>query len=291
MKRILLILWAFLIALTVACSDNGQTRTDAAELPGDDTILAQVNGSAITRYDLDQAVQSTLGPQGAKALDEQGRRKMLESLAAARAISQVQDKALSADQAAQLDKTIAAYREQLLVRMYLAQNTPAEPVTARMVEDYYARHPEQFGAKTIRTYEIIRTEGTLTDTERDKLLSALARPAKIKDWSAKTDALRKAGLPVIYSKSASDAKILNPQLRDLMAPLTAGRTSDPTLINGVFYVVRILDEKHIAARPLKDVSAQIRKTLMPVQLKKAVKQASDKVLENATVEYANEDTK
>jgi hypothetical protein len=214
---------------------------------------------------------------------------MLESLVAARAISQVQEKALSAVEAAQLERKLAAYREQLLVKMYLAQNTPAEPVTTEMIEQYYTDHPEQFGARTVRTYEIIRTEGPLTDTERDNLLSALARPAEIKDWSAKAEALRKAGMPVAYSKSASDAKILNPRLRDLMAPLKAGQTSDPTLISGVFYVVRILEEKHIAARPLKDVSVEIRKILMPVQLKKAVKQASDTVLKNATVEYTNED--
>jgi hypothetical protein len=44
-------------------------------------------------------------------------------------------------------------------------------------------------------------------------------------------------------------------------------------------------EKKIPPRPLNEVSAQIRKMLLPVQLKKAVKQAADQVLATAKVEY------
>jgi hypothetical protein len=53
----------------------------------------------------------------------------------------------------------------------------------------------------------------------------------------------------------------------------------------VVYIVRIIDEKQIAPRPLPEVSAEIRRILLPVQLKKAVKQASDQVLQTTEVIY------
>jgi hypothetical protein len=49
-----------------------------------------------------------------------------------------------------------------------------------------------------------------------------------------------------------------------------------------------VEDKHIAPRPLADVSAEIRKALVPVQLKKAVKQASEKVLAKSEVVYKEE---
>jgi hypothetical protein len=57
-----------------------------------------------------------------------------------------------------LDKKINRYREQLLVKMYLVRQTNPEPVTLKMVKDYYEGHPEKFGGKTIREFEMIATK-------------------------------------------------------------------------------------------------------------------------------------
>jgi hypothetical protein len=275
------------IVLLAGCGSAAEKQPAASNLPGDETVLARVNGSRITRYDLDASIQNMLGAQSAKMLDADGRRKMLASLVAARAIAQAQEKTLDSRQKSEIDRKTAAYREQLLVKMYLARNTRPEPVSRQMVQDYYDHHPEQFGAATVRTYEMISTDTGLTDAARDQLLTALAAPDKLDDWPSVVARLRRKGLPVTYRKASSDARILSPQLRGLISRLAPGQCSDPTFIDNTLYMTRILAEKKIPARPLNEVSARIRKILLPVQLKKAVKQASDQVLGKANVEYLN----
>lgn len=279
-----LILLMVLALLLINCGDK-QTTGDTAVLPGDDEVLARVDGTPVTRYELDQSIASTLGPRGGQMLDQDGRQNMLESLVMARAIALAQEKAMSSEQKSALAKKTAAFREQLLVKMYLADNADTEPVTRQMVQAYYDKHPEQFGASTIRTYEILNTQGAMTDAVRDKAIEAMAAAVKQTDWPAAAKDLKNKGLPVIYRKASSETKILDARVRGLINPLKAGQTSAPTFINDVLYVVRVVEDKKISPRPLAEVSADIRKILLPVQLKKAVKQASEKVLAETGVEY------
>lgn len=273
----------FLAAFGCGNTDHRQAKPTA--LPDDDKVLARVNGSPITQSDLALSIETTLGAQGARMLDDAGRQSMLQSLVAARAISQVQSQNLSAAERSALEKRVAAYREQLLVKMYLAKNPGGEPVTRQMVQQYYDAHPDQFGAGTSVTYETIRTDAPLTEAARDQLLAALSSPAKTADWAAAVERLKQKGFPVTYRKASSDVERLEPQVRDLIGRLKAGRSSEPTFIQGTLYVARLLDERKIAARPLSEVSGDIRKILLPVQLKKAAKQAADQVLKESKVEY------
>lgn len=284
MKRIASISMAVVLAVFVsACGGKGQGA--GAKLPGDDKVLATVNGSAVSAYDLEQAVRTSLGPAAAGMLDEKGKRSVLESLVAARAIAQVQDKALTAMDRAALDKQTAAYREQLLVKLYLAKNTDGEPVSQQMVEDYYRKHPEQFGAKTVKQYEAIASSSALSDADRDKLLAALKGADKQKNWSAWSEKLKQKGLAVTYTAGNADPAILTADLRGQLETLKAGDPANLSFAEGRVRLVRVTAQKKIAPRPLNQVSAQIRKMLLPVQLKKAVKQAADQVLSTAKVQY------
>jgi hypothetical protein len=278
----------FCFALMVTACSTDQDSDSFKALPGDDKVLARVNDSTITRYDLELSMTSTLGAQGAKMLDDGGKKSMLDSLVAARAIAQAQEKTLTARDRAVLDKQTAAYREQLLVKMYLAQNTTAEPVSQQMVADYYQQHPEQFGAKTIKQYEVINSQAALTDALRDKLLAALQNADRQKDWAAWSTKLKRNGLDVVYKSGNADPAILGADLRSQLGALQAGQSASLSFTGGQVSLARVTGEKKIAPRPLKDVSAQIRKALLPVQLKKAVKQASDQVLTQAKVQYLQE---
>ncbi len=274
--------------LMVACtekSDQATTEPKPGNLKGDDVILASVNDSPITKYDLNQTIRSTLGRSSASKLDEEGRKKVLESLVASRAIAQVQEKALTPKETAALEKKINSYREKLLVKQHLAKNVPLQPVTQEMIQKYYRDHPEKFGEKKTRTYEMIVSQENLEIKARDGLIKALKNPQEKKDWAKWVKDLKKNNHEVSYRKGQLSDKILNSKLRNLMASLKMGDTSSLTFIRGMVYIVRIRDEKQIPPRPLKDVSGQIRKTLSPIQIKKAVKQASEDVLEEVNVVY------
>jgi hypothetical protein len=262
-----------------------EPATKKVVLPGDDVVLARVAGKPITRYDLAQTIQSTLGQASAARLDEAGRRKVLDSLVASRAIARVQAADLSEEERAALDKKVAAYREQLLVKQYLAKHAAPQPVTQEMVREYYQDHPAQFGAKTIRTYEMLAGNRRLNTAERDDLMAALKGAADRKDWQEWARTLQSQGYPIVARRGQVDEKLLHPQLQQLMTSLKKGETSRVSFVEGVVYIVRIIDEKQIAPRPLPEVSAEIRRILLPVQLKKAVKQASDQVLQTTEVIY------
>ena len=68
-----------LILALAACGNSGKEQNTAATLPGSEKILATVNGSAISAYDLDQAVRTSLGPAAAGMLDDKGRKSVLEN--------------------------------------------------------------------------------------------------------------------------------------------------------------------------------------------------------------------
>jgi hypothetical protein len=262
-----------------------EPETPKVVLEGDDIVLVRVNGDAITRYDLDQTIRSTLGASSAGRLDEAGRQKILESLVASRAIAQSQEADLSAEDQAVLAKKIRAYREQLLVKQYLVRQATPQPVTGEMVREYYQAHPERFGARTIRTYEMLAGRRKLTAAERDALIQVLKSAAENKDWQQWVAKLQDQGYPIEYRRGRVAEKILHPRLYQLMQPLKKGQASRLTFIEGTAYTVRILEEKQIAPRPLNEVSAEIRKALVPVQLKKSVKLASRQVLKTADVVY------
>jgi hypothetical protein len=291
----MLLLSLFLLACTEsnnrevqAPSEPPQPAAPKVVLEGDDVVLARVAGDPITRYDLEQTIRSTLGASSAGRLDEAGRQKVLESLVASRAIAQSQEADLSAEDQAILAKKLRAYREQLLVKQYLARQAAPQPVTGEMVRKYYQAHPERFGARTIRTYEMLAGRKKLNAKERDALMQVLKSAAENKDWQQWAKNLQDQGYPIDYRRGRAAEKVLHPRLQQLMQPLKKGQASQLTFIEGTAYTVRILEEKQIGPRPLNQVSAEIRKALVPVQLKKSVKLASRQVLAKSEVVYEEE---
>ena len=154
-----------------------------------------------------------------------------------------------------------------------------------MVRAYYEEHPARFGARTIRSYEILSGNRKLDVAERDALLEELKGAAAMTDWEQWAHTLQGRGYPVSWRRGQVDEKLLQPQLRELMRPLKKGQFSPVSFVDGRVTIVRIVDEKHTPPRPLTEVSAEIRKILLPVQLKKAVKQASEQVLQTVEVVY------
>lgn len=279
---------AAVVALN-ACSSTSE-EPSAVLLPGENDVLATVNGSKISAYDLQQAVRTSLGQAAQGMLDEKGKKSVLESLVAARAISQAQEQNLSAAEKAALAKQVTAYREQLLVKMYLARHTEKEPVSRQMIADYYHRHGDQFGAKTVKQYELIASRGAMADPLRDRVLAALQNADRHKDWAAWSKKLKQKGLPMVYKSGNADPAILTADLRRRIADLEPGQPASLAFADGVISLARVTAQKEIPPRPLDEVSAQIRKMLLPVQLKKAVRQAADQVLKAAKVEYMQRPT-
>ena len=276
---------AVALAALTCLSCKPHKEPEKVVLPGDNVVLADVNGSTVTQYDVDHAARAMFSAATVAELNAEGKKKVLESLVRSRAIAQKREAELTTLQRAELERQVAAYREEQLVRQYLDVHTRMQPVTGEMVASYYQQHPEKFGATTKRNYELIMSSRELADSERAAMIEALTGAGGHEDWSAWVAQLQKAHQPVAYQRGQGDEAVLHPNLRAVLDRLPVGQSSPLTFVEGRAYVLRVLDETHAQPKPLPEVSAEIRKTLMPVQLSKSVQQAAELALKDAKVSY------
>ena len=269
--------------VTSAVQTRPSTPEPSITLEGDDIILARVNKTPISQYDLEQNIRDMFDRETIKKIGPKERANILESMIKSRAIAHAFEKIMTPEDLAVLDKKVKSYREQMMVKMYLVRKTNPEPVTLKMIKDYYDKHPEKFGGKTIREFEMIASNDALNGKKRDLVIQQLNQSDKNHKWQDWVQNLQKKGCPVIYRKGDISEKLLTPKLIQMMKSLKTGETSPLNLINGRLYIIRILGEKTVPPRPLAEVSADIRKALVPVQLKKAIKIASKQVLKDTTI--------
>jgi len=77
--------------------------------------------------------------------------------------------------------------------------------------------------------------------------------------------------------------LFDPALEGAVKNATLNQASGVVMVKGVPHYVRLLQTKPLTVKPLNEVSAQIRKKLAALQLKKAVKSASETAVSEATV--------
>ena len=90
---------------------------------------------------------------------------------------------------------------------------------------------------------------------------------------------------LVYQNAEARKGLLNKHLEQLINSLEVGQVSDVSFVDGNLIVVRVTGISQLAPKPLSEVSADIRKTLAPLQLKKAVKKASQEAIAGAEVKY------
>lgn len=272
-------------ALAVPPAPEAQEQQPA--VPEDsDTVLARVSGIPVTQHDFNLAARSVVREQDLKKLSKSVRQKILESIVATRAIAQAREAVMSEDELAELEKKVLTYREELLVRQYLAENTPARPVTPEMIQEYYISHPKLSGGETVRMYEMITNNRVPTLRERKALEALLKDPHMREDWEGWAGRLRDRGYPIVFRTGQSDDEGVPAQLRETMQSIGKGEAS-LIFIKGICFAVRITDVTENIPRPSGKTAALIRDMLGPSQLSKAVREASDQVLEKTEIIYEN----
>jgi len=108
------------VAVVVLRNHQAASTDDTAVLlDGDDDVLAQVNGAPVTRYDLERTIAETLNEDAIHQLDEDGRRRALESVVASRAIARAREAELEPAAREALERKVVRYWEKFLVWQYL----------------------------------------------------------------------------------------------------------------------------------------------------------------------------
>jgi hypothetical protein len=259
-------------------------RRSGEGLPGDDVVVARVNGTPITSYDLSRGLDQNLGRFATPAIEGRAQKAVLESLIQSRVIAGAGESALTPLEKLELAKQVEAYRESLLVRSYLAKKAPVEPITPALIERYYKEHPERFGASETKTYELLGTKRAVVGQERAAVMQALQEAGGLADWKAKSVELEARGLPLVYAVGDVSGQLVHPRLRELLDGLTEGKASPVVFVQERAYVARITGSRKIPPKPLAEVSEEIRRALTPVQLRNAAEKAAAQLMDGAKIE-------
>jgi hypothetical protein len=281
---------AVVITTLVACSgnDNAMPQGEHGEAYQPiEKVMAKVDGTVITDLDLQVAIDSTFGRRDGIELSANQKQKLLKSIVASRAIARVSEKELPAEVMVNVERQVQAFRDQLLVKKYMARYAVLQPVTHQMVQDYYNAHPDKFGAKTIRSFEMVFSPDRLDAKKRDALLKALNDGQRHKDWQRWSQQMKKSGHDIQFRKGQVGETSLHADLRRVVKPLDKGDVSNVSFVDGRAYLIRITDEVKISPQPLTAVSTRIRKALLPIQLKAAISQVSDEAMKKVDVTYVN----
>ncbi len=178
---------------------------------------------------------------------------------------------------------VQAFREELLVKSYIDTSAEPEPVSNAMVKEYYQSAPEQFGSAVVKRFEYVTTYRELEAGELERVSGWFAQIKARDVWAQLTESAKLESLPVKYQTAEMRPALLQEPLKSAVHNAAPG--SAPMLIGGNQpYLVRVLEERRTPPRPLAEVSADIRKTLAPVQLKKAIQQLSERAMKNLDVE-------
>ncbi len=277
-----------LLACVLLCSCSAgesqpQSATDSSPAELTPVVLVKVNGEAITAEQLEHSISSTFSAAAVMAAGSELRDKVLESLIASKAMSQAALAELNSDDQQLIALKVAAYREELLVKAYLREHVAPQPVTSQMVEEYYAKHPELFGAEELVNVELlVQPEGSQPEL-RSQFLGRIESIRNEPNWGEST--ARWDALDLSYQKQHVSPTALSPRLQMTVNSLQEGETSEALMVDGAAYLVRLHQRRQVPPKPLSQVSTDIRKRLAPIQLKKAVKEASALALKSTTVEW------
>ena len=244
-------------------------------------VLAMVDGTPITDIELKQAMERFFSDQSQIRNRAQVERRVVQSLIDSRAISRLAEAELDAADRQLLDAKVAAYREELLVKTYLADHAEPQPITSDMVEDYYRKHPEEFGGGTTKRFEIIQTTRPLKDDERKILIQQFGKLSSEKDWHRWADSHK--SLPIGWRELTANPDVLMQPLKSLVNATERGKTS-ALHIDDVLTIVRVHETRTLPAKPLHEVSVQIRRKLAPLKMKEAIRKVSEVAKKQLKVE-------
>jgi hypothetical protein len=246
-------------------------------------IAAQVNGEVITRAEVEQMALEMFGEYQASAMDDASRAKLLDSMVSTLALAQKSLAELSDEERVRIENKTRRYRENLLVSEYVRRNATRQPVTESMIQDYYKRNPQRFGAAQIPRYQLLTTHQPLALDQRNAFLKKYAELKSAPSLQAMYQGFQQSGFDTLYQTGVAEPGLLSERLQQIINNETPGKLSDLYYVDDKPYLVLVDEVIQTKPQPLSEVRSQIRKTLAMAQLKQAVKELSEQVTQEASI--------
>lgn len=274
------------IGLTIILGSGCTEKQNKSNSNRAGKVVARVDGSPITEQEVDYALNKITGgaavPANKKLLNN-----VLDSLIASRAMSILAEKDLSETELDALNVKVNAYREELLAKVYIDKHATPVPVSSEAVEQYYERHINEFGGKTIKSFEYLTMNGLLDDESRAHVVSAFQAASKNMsvDLKSVADRLKGEGLPVKYKQAEMSVALIGEPIKTLLETTQAHHYAPIYNQQDQIALVRVNASRIIGAKSLHEVEVDIRKMLAPMQVKKAVSRLVEKVKDKVKIEY------
>ena len=115
--------------------------------------IVLVNDQPVYESELDLTLEKIV--KAPITIDDRLRRTVIESIVASKAMSQASQNTLGIETLADIELRVKAYREELLMKHYLANHTQPQPVTLDMVKQYYQKNSDQFTEEAVKTFEYV----------------------------------------------------------------------------------------------------------------------------------------
>ncbi len=274
------------VVLAAGCSRESAAPSAVDEATVSDA-LAWVNDTPVTDADIDRALRKTLGRDVLSGDALPDRKMALESLIISRAIAQRSAQDLSGEEQRDLQGELQDFKEQWLVKRYLKHHARPPALTEAQIETYYNEHPEQFGGGEVTTYELLSPGAKVAEPSRSRVLGLLDAARQQADWAQYAQQIRGTGQAMRYSREVHRAGgTLDARLVQVLAQLQPGQVSATTYIDGLPYKIRAVSREQMTPQPLQKVRAQVRRALLPGQIKQAIDAASQQVMRDTEVRYA-----
>ena len=252
---------------------------------GDELVLATVGGSRIGEDDLTVNMIRTLGDSYSQLHQTDIKDTMLQSMIASRAIAIEAMSTMDEDELASLEKRVAQFREELLVKNYLLDHAEADGITSENISTYYKDHPEEFAGQVERLYEIVTVSQADYKRDRSASLQAVSEAKTHDDWRALSRASLRSdsGITVSHSKRTLVGDEAVSEIDSAVLNLQQGQISKVIVADGAPYLVRLLTVTQKEPIPLEQARADIKRKLVPSSIRKSVKAISEEVLKDTTV--------
>lgn len=275
-------MWVFVAsaALLAACEspDDHASQHDVAS----EGALAVVDGETITSLDLELAMREAgLDPSTSEDAE---RAQALEGLIKTTAMAHLAERDAEQAELRALDTRLEDYREQLLMRAYVFSGKHRPHVTEQEARVQYARAPERFGARRVRSYEWITTTRTLNPSETPHLRDRLEEASSESDWAAWASKQSLEGAPLRYGQHSGSGDSLQSTLRETLRSLESG-TAEVVTVEGRLFLVRLVREELADAPPFEEVRQRVMRALEPIAYERAVEAAAADALARVEVEY------
>jgi len=257
----------------------------------DETVMATVNGSRIGELDFEINLDRTIGDAYGVLVGDEVHDTVLQSMVTSRAIAMKALAAMDDDDRIALEKRVAQFREELLVRDYLLAHSAPESISPESILRYYNENPEEFSGEVIKVVEVLTVSPDQYRSDSQRTMESLSLGKTHNDWRVlATDSQNDESLiPLSHRLLTLEGDRARGRIEEVAQQLQLHEISRIVISDDAPYLLRVADIKPAIPIPFEQAADDIRRKLLPKNVRNAIRTVSKQVLSESQVVLVGRD--